>query len=113
MKCYKAIVDDSRPYCCPCCYRDSQEERISELKCAVEAMKLEIAQLKEALSTAQAAAAKPNCEPRKDFEKSSCDWQVVGEKRSRGKRRSGRSGAGGDKRKHQHHQQTESDKTKQ
>ena len=114
VKCYKAIVDDSRPYCCPCCYRDSQEERISELKCAVEAMKLEIAQLKEALSTAQAAAAKPNCEPREeDFEKSSCDWQVVGEKRSRGKRRSGRSGAGGDKRKHQHHQQTESDKTKQ
>ena len=101
MKCYKAIVDDSRPYCCPCCYRDSQEERICELKCAVEAMKLEIAELKKALSTAQAAAAKPNCERE---EVSSCDWQVVGEKRSRGKCRSGHSGAGGDKRKDQHHQ---------
>ena len=68
VKCYKAIIDDSRPYCCPCCYRDNQEGCISELTCTVEAMKLEIAQLKKALSTAQAATAKPNYESKDDFE---------------------------------------------
>ena len=113
MKCYKAIIDDSRPYCCPCCYRDSQEERISELTSTVEAMKLEIAQLKEALSTAQGAAAKPNGEDKDDFEKSSCDWRLV-EKRNHGKRRKGRSGRSGlGAADHQQTEQTEPEKTKQ
>ena len=75
-------------------------------------MKLEIAQLKEALLTAQAAAAKLNSGRRKDFGKSSCDWHLV-EKRSHGKRCSGRSGLGVAERKYQHHQQTESEKMKQ
>ena len=44
--------------------------------CIVEAMKLKIVQLKEVLSTAQAAAAKLNgrCE---DDRKIHCDWQLV------------------------------------
>ena len=55
-KCYKAItVVDTHLYLCPCCYRESQEERITELTSTVETMKLEIAQLKE-LATAQATA---------------------------------------------------------
>ena len=76
----------------------------------VEAMKLEIAQLKEALSTAQAAAAKPNYERKDDFEKSSCDWQLV-ENRSRGKRRPRSSGSGVAD--HQQTKQTEPEKMKQ
>ena len=112
VRCYKAIIDNSHPYCCPCCYRDSQQECISELTCTLEAMKLEIAQLKEALLTAQAAAAKLNSGRRKDFGKSSCDWHLV-EKRSHGKRCSGCSGLGVAERKYQHHQQTESEKMKQ
>ena len=54
VKCYKAIIDDNHSYLCPCCYRESQEERITELTSTVEAMKLEIAQLKKALATVQA-----------------------------------------------------------
>ena len=79
--------------------------------CTVEAMKLEIVQLKEALSTAQAAAAKPNCGRKDDFEKSSCDWKLVEPKRNRGKRRSARPGSGAADQ--QQTEQTEPEKTKQ
>ena len=56
VKCYKAFIDDNHSYLCPCCYCESQEERITELASTVEAMRLEIAQLKRALATAQATA---------------------------------------------------------
>ena len=56
VKCYKAILNDNQSYLCPCCYRESQEERIAELTSTVETMKLEIAQLKKELATAQATA---------------------------------------------------------
>ena len=56
VKCYKAIIDDNHSYLCPCCYRENQEERITELTNTVETMKLEIAQLKKELATAQATA---------------------------------------------------------
>ena len=56
VKCYKAILNDNHSYLCPCCYRESQEERIAELTSTVETMKLEIAQLKKELATAQATA---------------------------------------------------------
>ena len=93
VKCYKAIID-------------SQEERINALTCTVDAMKLEIAQLKEALSTAQAAAATSHCGHKIDnSDKSSCGWQLV-EKKGRGKGRSGRTD-------HRHPQHTEPEKTKQ
>jgi len=116
VKCYKAIIDDSRPYYCPCCYRDTQEERINALTCTVDAMKLEIAQLKEALSTAQAAAAESHCGHKAaakshcghkidNSDKSSCGWQLV-EKKGRGKGRSGRT-------EHRHPQHMEPEKTKQ
>ena len=45
VNCYKMVA----AHFCLCCYRDSQEEHISELMCTVEAMKLKIAQLKEQL----------------------------------------------------------------
>ena len=76
-------------------------------------MKLEIVQLKEALLTAQGAAAKPNGGRKDDFEKFSCDWQLV-EKRNRGKCRSGRSGhSGSGVADDQQTEQTEPEKTKQ
>ena len=56
VKCYKAIIDDNHSYLCPCCYRESQEERITELTSTVETMKLEIAQLKKELATALGTA---------------------------------------------------------
>ena len=54
-------IDGSCPFLSMLLLSYSQEEHISELTCTVEAMKLKIAQLKEALSTAQATAAKLNC----------------------------------------------------
>ena len=56
---YKTIADNNSPFLCPCCCRERQQEDISELRSTVEAMKLEIAQLKESLtslSTAQVDA---------------------------------------------------------
>ena len=48
---YKASTDSKCPFLCPWCDRERQQEEIIELRSTVEAMKLELAQLKESLAT--------------------------------------------------------------
>ena len=48
---YKATTDENRPFLCPCCCREQQQGEINELRNTVEALKLEICELKESLSS--------------------------------------------------------------
>ena len=48
---YKAIIDNNSSFLCPCCCRERQQEEIAALRNTVEAMKLEIVQLKESLTS--------------------------------------------------------------
>ena len=58
---YKDITDNGKTFSCPCCYRQHQQEQISQLTSTVDALKLEIAELKGCISTLTAAR---NAEPR-------------------------------------------------
>jgi len=51
---YKAISNSKCSFLCPCCDREHQQEEIIELRSTVEAMKMEMAQLKESLATLSA-----------------------------------------------------------
>ena len=44
---YKATTDENCPFLCPCCCREQQQNEINELQNTVEALKLEICELKE------------------------------------------------------------------
>ena len=51
---HKVITDSQHSFLCPCCDRERQQVEITELRDNVEAMKMELAQLKESLATLSA-----------------------------------------------------------
>ena len=57
---YKEIIDNSTPFLCPCCKSERQQKHISHLSNALEALKLEISVLKEALSETKSTVSRTN-----------------------------------------------------
>ena len=51
---HKAITDSQRSFLCPCCDRERRQVEITEPRDTVEAMKMELAQLKDSLATLSA-----------------------------------------------------------
>ena len=44
---YKALCEKSTPFLCPACYREQRDGEVNELKSTVEALRIELSQLRE------------------------------------------------------------------
>jgi len=56
---YRALCESRTPFLCPACYREQHEGEVNELKNTVEALRMEVSQLKELIRELREGAESP------------------------------------------------------
>ena len=72
---YRALCESQTPFLCPACYREQHEGEVNELKSTVEALRVEVAQLKELIHDLREEAGDPASKPHKPSTET--PWNVV------------------------------------